>query len=293
MSGSGATLGDAAASAVEFTREAARRLWGVQTLCAFGLALVFISLRGRVSPAEAVDLWRIGWVVAAVSAAPLWAGLYRLELGGAACRGLGPAGVQFGMAELRLIALGLAFLCAALLAWLPVVAVSAIVFVLFRGVGEVALGPLGEVQVSFLVASALWLTALGGFAWACARMAFAPAATIGKRRLVLREAWALGRGRVATVLAAWILAQAPAMLTLALLALVNQMELQDPVWGARSRWPVVDAAAGGLVLGLVVAFVQVPLTVGVLGRLYRARRDRIRLQSAPRMHALGPELLTG
>jgi hypothetical protein len=267
---------DASASAAVFAREAAHRLWGVQLLGAFGVALLFVSLRGRMSPADAADLGRIGWWTVLVTAAPLWAGLYRLELGGAAGRGLGPAGVQFGSSEIRLIVLTIAFLAAVALIWLPVVAVSAIVFVLFHGAGQVALGPLGSVQVSFLVVAGVWLAALLGFVWACARVAFAPAATVGKRRLVLREAWDLGRGRVPIVLASLTLAQAPTLLAAALIALVDSLELQDPVVGALNRWPLPDAVVGGLVVGLIAAFVHAPLTVGVLGYLYRDGRERRR-----------------
>jgi hypothetical protein len=280
MSQPGLSVADAAASAAEFTRDAARRVWGALALMAFGVALVFASLRGRMSSGDSHDLWRSGGWTVLVVAAPLWAGLYRLELGGAARRGLGPAGLQFGMAEVRLIVLSGAFLGASLFVWLPVVAISALVFVLFRGAGEASLGLLGQVRISFLIVAAIWLAVLGGFAWACARAAFAPAATVGKRRLGVQEAWALGRGRVATVLACWTLAQAPTALALALLGLMDSMQLKDPVAGALGRWPMVDAAIGGAALGLVVAFVQLPLTVGVLGYLYRAQRERTRQLTA-------------
>jgi hypothetical protein len=292
MSRPSETAADAVGSAIAFARGAARRLWGVQALAAFGIAVVFMSLRGRMSVAEAADLWRLGWWTILVVAAPLWAGLYRLELGGKALRGLGPAGLQFGMAEARLILLAGAFLTASALVWLPAVAVSALIFVLFRFAGQVALAHLGEVQVSFLIVLAVWVAMLGGFAWACARFAFAPAATVGKRRLVLRAAWDLGRGRAASVLLAWALAQAPMLLAMALLALADQVEMQNLVWGEGRRWPLFDAALGGLVLGAVAAFVQAPLTVGVLGHLYRARRERYRALSAmtPRFQA---ELLAG
>ena len=293
MSTVGQTVGDAAASAVDFARDAARRLWGVQALCAFGLTLVFISLRGQLGPGEALDLWIIGWTTALASAAPLWAGLYRLELGGAAARDLGPGGVQFGKAELRLLGLAVAFFAAAALAWLPVVAVSALIFVVFRGLGQVVLGPLGGIQVSFLIVMLVWLAAAGLFGWACARMAFAPAATIGKRRLVVQEAWELGREREKPLFLAWILAQAPALLAVVLLALMDSLEAQAPTWAVRDRWPLTDAAIAGLALGFVVAVIQVPLTVGVLGYLYRLRREHARVLTAPREPDLEAELLAG
>jgi hypothetical protein len=278
-----------------FARDALRRVWGVQALATLGMAMVFAALRGRMTAAQAADLCSVGVWTLLVAAAPLWAGLYRLELGGKALRGLGPAGLQFGLAEARFIVLGAAFLAGAALVWLPVVAVSALVFVLFRFAGAVSLPHVGDIQVSFLIVAALWLGVLGGFAWACARFAFAPAATVGKRRLVLREAWKLGRGRALTVLSGWCLAQAPALLALAVIALLDQLQTQAAPWGTGGRWPLVDASVAGLVLGGVVAFVQAPLTVGVLSYLYRARRERFRAltEPPPRPHLFRPELLTG
>lgn len=293
MSHTGPRVGEAVASAFEFCRTAARRAWAVQTLSALGVALVFVSFRGRMSPAEAADLSEIGSLVVLTAAASLWGALYRLELGGAAARGLDAFGLQFGGAELRLIALWLAFVAAVLLVWLPVVAASAIGFVLFRGAGEVTFGALGAVQVSFLIVAALWLAAAGAFAFACARLAFAPAATVACGRLVLRDAWALGRGRTGAVLAAWLLAQAPALLVLVGLAALDSVELRDALGGSRSRWPLPDAALGGLVLGLVAAFVQVPLTVGVLGYLYREGRERVGAVAARNVAPLEAELSPG
>jgi hypothetical protein len=293
MSRPSETASEAIGSAFAFAQEAARRLWGVQALAAFGVAVVFASVRGRMTVPEAADLWRVGWWTILVTAAPLWAGLYRLELGGKALRGLGPAGLQFGLAEIRFIVLAGAFLAASALVWLPVVAVSALIFVLFRFAGAATLAHIGDVQISFLIALAVWVGVLGVYAWICARCAFAPAATVGKRRLVLREAWTLGRGRAGPVLWSWLLAQAPLLLVVVLLALVDQMEMQDLVWGARSRWPLIDAAAAGLVLGVVLSFVQAPLTVGVLGYLYRARRERYRALSAVTPRRFRAELLAG
>jgi hypothetical protein len=290
MSRPGLTVGEATQSAVDFTRAAMSSLWGVQTLAALGVALAFVAVRGRITAAEAADLGRLGSWTILVTVAPLWAGLYRLELGGKALRGLGLAGFQFGMAELRMVALTLAFLGAALMIWLPVVAISALVFILFRFAGQVALGPLGVVQVSFLIAAGVWLAALGGFTWACGRCAFAAPASVGKRRLVLVDAWALGRGQAGLVVWTWLLAQAPLLLTLTLLALVNSLEAQD---GMRGRWPLADAGVGGLVLGLVCAFIQAPMTVGVLGHLYRARRERARVFTAQDAVRYEPELLAG
>lgn len=277
----GETASDALQSASAFARSAPRRMWGVQALTAFGVAVMFAALRGRMSTTDAAELWRVGFWTLLVAAAPLWAGLYRLELGGRALRDLGPAGLQFGMAEARLIMLTGAFVGGFSFAWLPLVAISALIFILFRPLGAVGLPHVGDIQISFLIVSVLWLAMLAVFAYGCARCAFAPAASVGKRRLVLREAWDMGRGGAAQVMWSWCLAQAPAFLAVALLAFIDQLQMLHAAWGSAQRWPLGDAALAGLVLGVVVAFVQIPLTVGVLGHLYRARRDRLRTLTAP------------
>ena len=61
------------------------------------------------------------------------------------------------------------------------------------------------------------------------------------------------------------------MLCLALLALADAVELQDKL-ESTSRWLLPDAIVGGAVLGFVIAFIQAPLTAGVLGLLYRHQR---------------------
>jgi hypothetical protein len=79
----------------------------------------------------------------------------------------------------------------------------------------------------------------------------------------------LSRGRASTIAAGWVLAQAPGLLVLSVLGLVDPLVRQDPEWGLRSLWPLPEAVAAGLTLGLVFAFVQAPLTVGVLTAFYR------------------------
>jgi hypothetical protein len=166
------------------------------------------------------------------------------------------------------------------LSLLPLVAVSALVFILFRGLGLVRLGPLGAFQISFLIAAGVWLAGMAGLGYAAARLAFAPAATISRRRLVVVEAWPLTEGSIPTIIWSWFLAQAPALLALAVLALADSMELQDAL-GSRSRWPMPDAIVAGAILGLVMAFIHAPLTSGVLGVLYRRQRsERARIAAA-------------
>lgn len=259
--------------ATAFAREAWRRAWGIQALAAVGVALVVVSVRGRTPAQTADDLWAIGAALVLISAPPLWAALYRLQLGGSALKELGPAGLQFGAAELRLVGGALAFLFGSALAWLPVVAISALVFVLLRPLGMLSLGPLGPVMVSFIVAAAVWLACLGLYTYATARLALAPAATVGRRRTMLFAAWPLTEGQAWTVFKAWLQAQVPLALALVALVAINLLEADDEAWRAHGLWPWPDALAAGLLLGIIYAFVQAPLTTAVLGALYQENSE--------------------
>lgn len=273
MRGSPISAADAAREAMDFTRSAWRRLWGVQLLAAAGPALLFLSVRGPLPADVASELGELGWILVLAAWAPLWAGAHRLALGGAAANRIWLGGLQFGPTELRLLVLGFAATLAVVLSLLPLVAVSAGVFIFARGLGRVALGGLGRLQVSFLIAAAVWISAGLAMGYVAARFAFAPAATVVRRRLALADTWFLTQGRASTIAAAWALAQAPALLIFSLMALVDSLELQDAGEGL-SRWPLADAIAGGTVLGLVTAFLQVPLTAGVLACLYQDQRAR-------------------
>ena len=273
MPGSPISAADAAREAMEFTRSAWRRLWGVQLLAAAGPALVFLSVRGPFTPAMSAQLWALGWIIAFAAWAPLWAGTHRLALGGAAANRIWLGGLQFGPTECRLLVLGFAASLGIVLSLLPLVAVSAGVFIFARGLGRVAVAGLGRLQVSFLIAAGIWISAGLAMGYVAARFAFSPPATVARRRLALADTWFLTQGRVSTIVAARALAQAPALLVFALMALVDSLELQDVV-GDRTRWPLPDAIAGGTVLGLVTAFLQVPLTAGVLACLYQDQRAR-------------------
>jgi hypothetical protein len=285
-------LADAVAHGVDLARVAWRRLWAIQAVSALGVALVFVALRGSLPMIDAGDAARLGAVLTLVAAAPLWGGLYRLAAGPYGRGGLGLAGLRFGSDELRLIGLALAFLAAAVLGWLPLVFLSALIFVVFHDAGQVMLGPLGGVQVSFLLVAAAWLAALALFVYACARLATAPAASVAERRLVVIEAWAAGRGRVGRTLTAWVLAQGPALLVAAALGAIDSLHLAEMVVGAGLRWPLVDAWAAGLVLGATTAFLQVPMTVGALSRLWQAPAPEAFPASALR-RVLKPELSPG
>ena len=268
------TAGQAAREALDFTIIAWRDAWAVQALFAASLAVLFVGLRGRLSPADAADLSGIGFAASVLLAVPLAAALLRLSLGGAALRGLGPGGLQFGLAELRLLVIGLAGLGVALLAWLPVVAVSAAVFVAFGGAGMAELPLIGPIRVSFLVAAGVWFAALAAYLYLAARASMCAPATVGKRRLVLMDAWAIGQGQAAAILGGLAATAAPLVLLATATVFLDRLAVHDPDWGPMRNWQLPDSIMAGAVLGAAIAFVQAPLSIGVLGAVYRAQRAR-------------------
>jgi hypothetical protein len=268
------TARQAARDALDFTLSAWREAWAVQGLFAAGLAMIFVGLRGRLPAILAADLLSIGLAVSALIAAALAGALLRLRIGGSALRGLGPGGLQFGLAELRLMVIGLAAGAAALLAWLPVVALSAVVFILLRDAGMADIPFVGPLRVSFLFAAVVWIAAAAVFAHFAARIALAVPASVGKRRLVVMEAWRLGQDQAGAILGGLALSAFPLIATVAAAVLLDSMAVMDPAWGAMSRWPLPDAIIAGTVLGAVVAFVQAPLSLGVLAAVYCAQRTR-------------------
>jgi hypothetical protein len=204
----------------------------------------------------------LGLATALVAWAPLWTGLYAAALG----RPVAVGGLQFGGAEARflgLLASGLAALAVALLA---LVAVSAGALVAFNLMGPMGLPLVGQVPGGVVAAALVWLFGLGGLAWAGARLAFAPAMTLVEARLVIEPAWPAARGRAGAVLVAVLLAHGPTLLALSLVGLFDSFAGLAPFAGG---WPRPLAIMGGAAFGILVAFVQAPLTAGALVALHR------------------------
>jgi hypothetical protein len=265
------TAADVVRDGVEFTRWAWRSAGLIQLIAAVGMAMLFIAIRAPLKPAEAELVSDLGVLISLLAWAPLWTTLHRLALGGASAQRVRYGGLYGDRSDFRVLTLGWGFWVALLFSMLPLVAVSAGVFIVFRPLGLIGLGPLGHFQISFIIAALVWLAGMAGLGYVAARLAFAPAATISRKRLVIVEAWALTEGRVKLIAKTWALAQAPALLCLALLALADNIELQGGL-ASSSRWPMPDAILAGAVMGFVAAFIHAPLTAGILGLLYRRQR---------------------
>ena len=256
------TARQATHDACDFTLRAWRGAWGVQAVFALGLGLLFVSRLAGMPSEDAANLASVGWAVTLTATAPLAAALLRIRLGGAAPRELGPAGLQFGMAELRLVIATAAWAVAAVLVWLPMVAVSAAVFIVLGGAGSVDPPLLGPVRLCFLVAGGAWIAAAVAFVYAAVRLTLGGPATVGRGRLVLLDAWSLGAGRTGVLLGALLATAAPLCMTLAVVLLLDRLA------SLGGMMLPVDAILASGVFACVLSFVQAPLTAGVLGAVY-------------------------
>ena len=225
---------------------AAAVVWGIQPLAAgvaslmwapFGLVatLVLAGALGRISITE--------------------------DLPQARRLGLGPAGLQFGRPELRLLGAGL--LCAVFLAM--ILSVVALVLLALFGMAELnaqaielrqwsAVGPIWKLALLALV-TAFALFAVVAFS---VRLSLFAPATIGRGQMVSLQSMSIARGAFWPLLVGLIVTSAP-KIGLVLL------------WGAG----LLSGTAGWIVFAVVLTGLQAPLTMAFVGAAYR------RLEPAP------------
>lgn len=238
-------------AAAAFTPRALVQAPGALALFAVMSALPFYTpgfgLGGWTQPAAAVLAMLAGLIAQGA--------LYRLgvsqDVRAARALGLGPFGLQFGAAELRLLA-------------------AAVLVGLFLGLVLLALGVLlvfigNALQISldaqeWLSAPEGWqvlamagfiLLAVWGFLQLAIRLSLYKAATVARRRIVSVSALGLSEHNFWRLLCGLVVTLLP---TIAL-----------AVWQARGA----DAGVcTGAVLGAVTAFVQAPLSIGFLSEAY-------------------------
>ena len=169
--------------------------------------------------------------------------------------GLGPAGLQLGRRELRL--LGASLLCAVFLAM--ILSVVALVLLALFGMAELnaqaiemrqwsAVGPVWKLALLALVtASALFAVV----AFAARLSLFAPA-TIGRGHMVSLQSMSIARGAFWPLLVGLMVTSAP-KIGLVLL------------WGAG----LLSGTAGWVVFAVVLTAFQAPLTLAFVGAAYR------------------------
>ena len=178
--------------------------------------------------------------------------------------GLGPAGLQLGRPELRLLGAGL--LCAVFLAM--ILSVVALVLLALFGMAELnaqaielrqwsAVGPVWKLALLALVTVFALFAVL---AFTVRLSLFAPA-TIGRGHMVSLQSMSIARGAFWPLLVGLVVTAAPKI------ALVL-------LWGVG----VLSGTAGWIVFAVVLVGVQFPLTMALVGRAYRQLESRTALE---------------
>ncbi len=243
-------------AALRETARALPRLWlggfGALLLCAgAGLAPLWVDLDGTRH-----WLWIAGAVITGLVAVGALARLsIKPTLAGARGLGLGPAGLQLGWPEARL--LGAALLCLIFLAM--IVVVLAIVVLAIFGASELdvaaiqardwaAVGPpwkLGLLSILALVSVLIPILLL-------VRLSLFAPATVGRRQMVSLNSMGIAYGSFWSLLAGLVLTSAPVLLLFTLIA--------------------TDVLTGGTasIAGIIgLAGLQLPLSLGFLGAVYQ------------------------
>jgi len=167
----------------------------------------------------------------------------------------GPGGLQWTRIETRLLAallliglfVGLAALGAVFLTLLTAIIVAAVSGLAARSSGGFLDSPSG------IAASAVFLVAMCVLLWACVRLVLSTAATVDRQQVQVFSTWKLTRGAAPPLFVALFIIAAPAVVLNAVGRLAAGSLAGPGVWVA---------------YGLVVGFVQTPLTAGVCAYAY-------------------------
>jgi hypothetical protein len=259
-------LGPSIRHAFDFTQSVWRRAWGVQLLAAVGPTLMFVAQVAVIDGQMAADLWSVGLAMTLVTVAPLMGAILRLRLGGTPETELGPGGLQLGAGELRLLAALAGGVAASLLAWLPLVAVTALVVVVFRDLGLVDLGGAEPVPFSLFIVAAAVVATAAVYAYGLSRLALTLPAAIDRPRFAVSEAWRAGAGAERALAGGLLLSLSPT-------AIVFATALWLDRFNGALGWAWEDAAAAGALFAGIMTFVQAPLTLGLLGGVYLLRTE--------------------
>jgi hypothetical protein len=266
-----------ARAAMEFRRLHWRRVLGV--LCAVALGGT-LNTAGELSGNEGLSA--VGELIYVISTAMAYAALMRLafadEHPGDPEFKPGSHGFQWGRPEWRLLGVAGLILFAYLIA-LALFIFLAMLVIIVSGVSNVvregetpeallrALGPGGATVLGLLV-----IVFVGGLIYVAVRISLAPAATVSRRRISVFDTWRLTKGQVWPILLATILISVPSIGAGLVVGLV-QNQAGEPT-GPRGALQIAmpGALVVGLVPGLVVAFLQLPLSVGLVAYLFRGLR---------------------
>jgi len=244
-------------AAAQFALASAPRVWGVLT------AVVVINIGAAVATAPALKA-SLPFAAALISLMAQ-AALFRLDFAVANPADpefkIGPAGFQWRQPENRLLGatLLLFFLFfLALLFWVVIAIFCGATAMVVSGQGAAAPGsqppPSAQLVMAIL---ALVLAGLG--VWVGVRVSLYQAATVASHKIMVFSTWRLTRGNFWAILGASVILLLP--------QLILTFAVQIP------NLPTGVSLTLALLLGVVIAFIELPLMCGLNAHLYALLKD--------------------
>jgi hypothetical protein len=262
MTKAGLTVGSSVSGAYAFASRAWGKTFAILFLAAAAQAAIFFAQHADIQHALALKIEAGGWLAALLTAPPAMGALYRVAVGGAALKDLGPGGLQWTKIEWSLIGVATLLFLSAVLFCIPATALAAVATVALRfGAG------LG-LQLAMQIGSFAFIAVM--LAWVYTLLRLAAPASVAAREVKVFQTWPLTKGKALALAMSLIAAAVP--LT-ALIAggqtVLNGLETGDFVPWPTSRWPLEDAAGGGAALGLISGFLVPSVIAGLFGGAYQ------------------------
>jgi hypothetical protein len=244
-------------AAIKFALASAPRVWGVLA------AVVVFNIAAAVATPLFLKICLT--LAAALIGLMAQAALFRLDFAQGGSDEpefkIGPGGFQWREPETRLLgaSLLLAFLFSlGFLFWIVIAIFGVGTATVVSGQGGAAPGS-PPPESAQLVVGVLALILLGAGIWVGVRVSLYQAATVASRKIMVFSTWHLTKGNFWAILAASIILLLPELVL---------------TFGARiPNLPTGVALGIALVLGVVIAFVELPLMCGLNAHLYALLKD--------------------
>ena len=297
MDGAGVRIAGAIRAATAFTVGCWGDAFAPLLVLAAAQAVRFAAPHLGLEAPTAEKLILAAWAASGLAITPALGALYRSAVGGRPAVQIGPGGVQWSGGETRIAVVLVMVAAAALVLVVPAAVLGGGVVYGLRGAGLVHLPVLGQFSAGAVAASPIVL-AMGVLAYALltrlslalpAAMAEGAVAPVAAYRLSRRWNWSLA-GALA------IVEVLPAVGLFALARGLEQLESGQAAALGGQTWPALDAWVSGGVMGLLCAFVFLPLGVGARTYFYARglaeRRAQARAAKPPLLALPAPRAKT-
>lgn len=260
------TIGGGLRAAVRFWREETAKVWGA--LAVFALTIVLVQ---SAQAAGAAPSWMLlGAGVEIFASILAYGALLRLAFApdhlGDGDFALGPAGLQWGKPEWRLLGATLLLMLFYLFVAIGMIFLLFLLAVAFAAVEGGAAQQAGGIwrTPAGLVVFLVFAACVVGVVWSSIRLSLSLPATVDRKQVQVFSVWGLTKGRSITLLVAGFICLLPGLII-----------GTAAVWlkiGLGAALSVPQAILIGVIVSAVTVFVQSPLVIGLYSHFYRLLR---------------------